>query len=37
MPVGTSPKGMPIGLQIVGPQHADVAVLHFMRHLDSTR
>ena len=37
MPVDTSPKGMPIGLQIVGPQHADVAVLHLMRHLESTR
>jgi aspartyl-tRNA(Asn)/glutamyl-tRNA(Gln) amidotransferase subunit A len=35
MPVGTSPKGMPVGLQIVGPQHADVAVLHLMRHLET--
>ena len=33
VPVGTSPKGLPIGLQIIGPQHADVAVLHLMRHL----
>ena len=37
MPVGTSPKGMPIGLQIVGPQHADIAVLHLMRHLEAPR
>ena len=33
VPVGTSPKGLPIGLQIIGPQHSDVAVLHLMRHL----
>lgn len=37
MPVGSSPTGMPIGLQIVGPQHADVAVLHMMRHLEAPR
>jgi aspartyl-tRNA(Asn)/glutamyl-tRNA(Gln) amidotransferase subunit A len=36
MPVGTSPRGLPIGLQIVGPQHADVAVLQLMRHLEAT-
>jgi Asp-tRNA(Asn)/Glu-tRNA(Gln) amidotransferase A subunit family amidase len=36
VPVGTSPKGLPIGLQIIGPQHADVAVLHLMRHLAPT-
>ena len=34
MPVGTSPAGMPIGLQIVGPQHGDVGVLALMRHLE---
>ncbi len=35
IPVGTSAAGLPIGLQIVGPQHADVAVLHLMRHISS--
>ncbi len=34
IPVGTSATGMPIGLQIAGPQHADVAVLHLMKHLE---
>jgi aspartyl-tRNA(Asn)/glutamyl-tRNA(Gln) amidotransferase subunit A len=34
IPVGMSRAGLPIGLQIVGPQHADVAVLHLMRHLE---
>jgi len=34
IPVGFSPAGLPIGLQIVGPQHADVAVLALMRHLE---
>ena len=34
MPVGLSDQGMPIGLQIVGPQHGDVAVLALMRHLE---
>ena len=34
IPVGTSAAGMPIGLQIAGPQHADVAVLHLMKHLE---
>ena len=34
IPVGFDENGMPIGLQIVGPQHGDVAVLHLMRHLE---
>jgi aspartyl-tRNA(Asn)/glutamyl-tRNA(Gln) amidotransferase subunit A len=34
MPVGTSAVGLPIGLQIVGPQHGDVAVLHLMREFE---
>ncbi|MEO6125062.1 MAG: amidase [Ilumatobacteraceae bacterium] len=36
IPVGTSAAGLPIGLQIVGPQHADVAVLALMRHIEQT-
>jgi aspartyl-tRNA(Asn)/glutamyl-tRNA(Gln) amidotransferase subunit A len=35
MPVGTSAAGLPVGLQIVGPQHGDVAVLHLMRFLET--
>ncbi|HEY4331265.1 MAG TPA: amidase family protein, partial [Ilumatobacteraceae bacterium] len=34
MPVGVSAAGMPIGLQIVGPQHDDVGVLQLMRHIE---
>jgi aspartyl-tRNA(Asn)/glutamyl-tRNA(Gln) amidotransferase subunit A len=34
--VGTSPAAMPVGLQIVGPQHGDVAVLALMRHIEQT-
>jgi len=37
IPVGTSPAGMPIGLQIIGPQHADVPVLALMRHIEQSR
>ncbi len=37
IPVGTSAAGLPIGLQIVGPQHADVAVLALMRHIEQSR
>jgi len=37
MPVGKSPAGMPVGLQIIGPQHDDVGVLQLMRHLESRR
>jgi Asp-tRNA(Asn)/Glu-tRNA(Gln) amidotransferase A subunit family amidase len=28
---------MPIGLQIVGPQHADVEVLALMRHIEQNQ
>ncbi|MCU1398394.1 MAG: putative amidase, partial [Acidimicrobiales bacterium] len=35
IPVGTSPAGLPIGLQIAGPQHADVPVLQLMRHMEN--
>ncbi len=34
IPVGFDANGLPVGLQIVGPQHGDVAVLHLMRHLE---
>ena len=33
IPVGVSEAGLPVGLQIVGPQHADVAVLALMAYL----
>jgi Asp-tRNA(Asn)/Glu-tRNA(Gln) amidotransferase A subunit family amidase len=33
VPVGLSDAGLPIGLQIVGPQHDDVGVLALMAHL----
>ncbi len=28
--VGFTPAGMPVGLQVVGPQHADAAVLRML-------
>jgi aspartyl-tRNA(Asn)/glutamyl-tRNA(Gln) amidotransferase subunit A len=34
VPVGQSEAGMPVGLQIFGPQHGDVAVLALMAHLE---
>jgi aspartyl-tRNA(Asn)/glutamyl-tRNA(Gln) amidotransferase subunit A len=34
IPVGLSDAGMPVGLQIVGPQHADLAVLALMKALE---
>jgi aspartyl-tRNA(Asn)/glutamyl-tRNA(Gln) amidotransferase subunit A len=34
IPVGLSDAGLPVGLQIVGPQHADLAVLALMRALE---
>lgn len=37
IPVGTTAAGLPIGLQIVGPQHADVEVLALMRHIEQRR
>jgi Asp-tRNA(Asn)/Glu-tRNA(Gln) amidotransferase A subunit family amidase len=36
IPVGLSDTGLPVGLQIVGPQHGDVAVLAMMAHLEGT-
>jgi aspartyl-tRNA(Asn)/glutamyl-tRNA(Gln) amidotransferase subunit A len=36
VPVGHDALGLPVGLQIVGPQHADVAVLHAMRHIEAS-
>ena len=33
VPVGFSAAGLPVGLQIVGPQHDDVGVLALMAHL----
>jgi Asp-tRNA(Asn)/Glu-tRNA(Gln) amidotransferase A subunit family amidase len=36
MPVGLSAERLPVGLQIVGPQHCDVAVLALMSHLEGT-
>ena len=33
---GFTADGMPVGLQVVGPQHADVAVLRLMALLEST-
>ena len=35
MPVGFSSSGLPIGLQVVGRRHADLAVLSFCRALES--
>jgi aspartyl-tRNA(Asn)/glutamyl-tRNA(Gln) amidotransferase subunit A len=31
---GFSTSGMPVGLQVVGPQHADVAVLRMLAVLE---
>jgi Asp-tRNA(Asn)/Glu-tRNA(Gln) amidotransferase A subunit family amidase len=33
---GFTGDGMPVGLQVVGPQHADVAVLRMLAVLDET-
>jgi aspartyl-tRNA(Asn)/glutamyl-tRNA(Gln) amidotransferase subunit A len=33
---GFTSDGMPVGLQVVGPQHADVAVLRLLKVLEST-
>lgn len=33
---GFTPDGMPVGLQVVGPQHADVAVLRALALLEDT-
>ena len=32
---GFTSDGMPVGLQVVGPQHADVAVLRMIAHLEA--
>lgn len=34
VPVGFTSDGMPVGLQVVGPQHADVAVLRMLALLE---
>ena len=36
VPVGLTSDGMPIGLQVVGPQHADTAVLRLLAVLEET-
>lgn len=33
-PVGLSPEGLPIGVQIVGPQYGDLTCIDFARHLE---
>jgi aspartyl-tRNA(Asn)/glutamyl-tRNA(Gln) amidotransferase subunit A len=35
LPVGTTPAGLPVGLQIVGPRHADDLVLAVARFVES--
>ncbi len=35
VPVGISTAGMPVGLQIIGPQHGDVAVLGLMQTVET--
>jgi len=32
--VGFTSEGLPVGLQVVGPQHADVAVLRFLAYVE---
>jgi amidase len=34
-PIGLSPEGMPVGVQIVGPRYADLACIRFARHLEA--
>jgi aspartyl-tRNA(Asn)/glutamyl-tRNA(Gln) amidotransferase subunit A len=36
VPVGLTADGMPIGLQVVGPQHADAAVLRLLAVIEET-
>ena len=36
IPVGLSDAGLPVGLQVVGPQHGDVAVLAMMARLEGS-
>ncbi len=33
-PVGITPEGMPVGVQIVGPQYGDLTCIHFARLLE---
>ena len=33
-PIGFTPAGLPVGVQIVGPQYADRATIDFARHLE---
>ncbi len=35
IPVGTTAGGLSIGLQIIGPQHGDIAVLALMRQIET--
>jgi len=34
LPIGRTSDGLPVGLQIVGPRHADDVVLAFARHVE---
>jgi amidase len=33
-PIGVTPRGLPVGVQIVGPQYGDRACLRFARLLE---
>jgi amidase len=33
-PIGLSPQGLPVGVQIIGPQYADLTCIHFARLLE---
>jgi amidase len=33
-PIGTSPEGLPVGVQIVGPQYGDLKTIHFASLLE---
>jgi amidase len=33
-PIGLSPQGLPIGVQIIGPQYSDLTCIHFARLLE---
>ncbi len=35
IPVGRAPNGLPVGIQIIGPHHADKTVLAFAEHLST--
>ena len=34
MPIGRTDDGLPVGLQVIGPQHADAAVLRVLAYLE---